>query len=130
VLALLLVAIVSVTNQAGPLLIEYAINHGMLPRHHSVATILVAGALFLLAVAITATAQRSQTRVTGRLAARVMNDLRVRVFTHLQRLGLDRIVVIDRGRILEVGSHEELLARGGRHGEIYATWTSHMKLAA
>ena len=28
-------------------------------------------------------------KVTGRLAARVMNDLRTRVFTHLQRLGLD-----------------------------------------
>ena len=89
VLALVLVTIVSVTNQAGPLLIEYGINHGMLPGHHSVTVILAAGGLFLLAIAITAAAQRSQARVTGRLAAGVMNDLRVRVFTHLQRLGLD-----------------------------------------
>jgi ATP-binding cassette subfamily B protein len=89
VLALVLVTIVSVTNQAGPLLIEYGINHGMLPGHHSVTVILAVGGLFLLAIAITAAAQRSQTRVTGRLAAGVMNDLRVRVFTHLQRLGLD-----------------------------------------
>ena len=89
VLALVLVTIVSVTNQAGPLLIEYGINHGMLPGHHSVTVILAVGGLFLLAIAITAAAQRSQARVTGRLAAGVMNDLRVRVFTHLQRLGLD-----------------------------------------
>jgi ATP-binding cassette subfamily B protein len=89
VLALLLVTIVSVTNQAGPTLIEYGINHGMLPHHHSVAVILGVSLIFLAMVAITATAQRSQVRVTGRLAARVMNDLRVRVFTHLQRLGLD-----------------------------------------
>jgi ATP-binding cassette, subfamily B, bacterial len=89
VLALVLVTIVSVTNQAGPLLIQYGINHGMLPGHHSVTVILAVGGLFLLAIAITAAAQRSQTRVTGRLAAGVMNDLRVRVFTHLQRLGLD-----------------------------------------
>jgi ATP-binding cassette, subfamily B, bacterial len=89
VLALVLVTIVSVTNQAGPALIEYGINHGMLPHHHSVGVILAVGGLFLLAVAITAAAQRSQARVTGRLAASVMNDLRVRVFTHLQRLGLD-----------------------------------------
>jgi ATP-binding cassette subfamily B protein len=88
-LALLLVTIVSVTNQAGPALIEYGINHGMLPHHHSVAVIVGASLIFLAAVAITAAAQRSQVRVTGRLAARVMNDLRVRVFTHLQRLGLD-----------------------------------------
>ena len=89
VLALVLVTIVSVTNQAGPLLIEYGINHGMLPGHQSVTVILAVGGLFLLAIAITAAAQRSQARVTGRLAAGVMNDLRVRVFTHLQRLGLD-----------------------------------------
>jgi ATP-binding cassette subfamily B protein len=89
VLALVLVTIVSVTNQAGPLLIQYGIDHGMLPGHHSVTVILAVGGLFLLAIAITAAAQRSQVRVTGRLAAGVMNDLRVRVFTHLQRLGLD-----------------------------------------
>ena len=88
-LALVLVTIVSVTNQVGPLLIQYGIDHGMLPGHQSVTVILAAGGLFLLAIAITAAAQRSQTRVTGRLAAGVMNDLRVRVFTHLQRLGLD-----------------------------------------
>jgi ATP-binding cassette subfamily B protein len=87
--ALLLVTIVSVTNQAGPALIEYGINHGMLPHHHSVAVIVGVSLIFLAMVAITATAQRSQVRVTGRLAARVMNDLRVRVFTHLERLGLD-----------------------------------------
>jgi ATP-binding cassette subfamily B protein len=91
VFALVLVAIVSVANQAGPALIEYAINHGMGVGGHrySVGVILAAGGLFLLAIAITASAQRSQVRVTGRLAASVMNDLRVRVFTHLQRLGLD-----------------------------------------
>jgi ATP-binding cassette subfamily B protein len=51
--------------------------------------IVAVSVIFLAAVAITAAAQRSQARVTGRLAARVMNDLRVRVFTQLQRLGLD-----------------------------------------
>ena len=42
-----------------------------------------------VAIAITALAQRIQVQVTGRLAARVMHDLRIRVFTHLQRLWLD-----------------------------------------
>ena len=42
----------------------------------------------------------------------------------------DRIVVIDDGRVLESGSHDELVAEGGRYAEMYATWTSHMELAA
>jgi ATP-binding cassette subfamily B protein len=87
--AVLLVCVVSVTNQLGPALIEYGINHGMLPGHRHMDVIVVCAALFLAAIVVTASAQRWQARVTGRLAARVMNDLRVRVFTHLQRLGLD-----------------------------------------
>jgi len=42
----------------------------------------------------------------------------------------DRIVVIDDGRLLESGSHHELVAQGGRYAEMYATWTSHLELAA
>jgi ATP-binding cassette, subfamily B, bacterial len=89
VLAIVLVAIVSVTNQAGPKLIDLAITKGMAPHHHSMNIILVLSGLYVAAIAITALAQRYQVRTTGRLAAWVMNDLRVKVFTHLQRLALD-----------------------------------------
>ncbi|WP_249011569.1 ABC transporter ATP-binding protein [Conexibacter sp. DBS9H8] len=89
VAALFVIVVVSVFNQAGPWLIQYGIDHGMLPHHHSVRVVILTGAAFIVAVLITAIAQRSQARVTGRLAARVMNDLRVRVFAHLQRLSLD-----------------------------------------
>jgi ATP-binding cassette, subfamily B, bacterial len=36
----------------------------------------------------------------------------------------DRIVVVDDGRIVEQGSHEQLVARGGRYAAMYATWIS------
>jgi ATP-binding cassette, subfamily B, bacterial len=88
-LAALLVAIVSVTNQAGPKLIDIGIDKGMTGVHKSFAVVALVAGLFLVAIAVTALAQRFQAKVTGRLAARVMNDLRVRVFTHLQQLGLD-----------------------------------------
>ena len=88
-LAAALMIVVSLANQAGPALIKYGIDHGMSAGHHRFSVVLAVGLLFLLAVAVTAYGQRSLARVTGRLAARVMNDLRVRVFTHLQRLGLD-----------------------------------------
>jgi ATP-binding cassette subfamily B protein len=86
-LAVLFVSIVSVAGQVGPLLVSYAINRGMIPKDMTV--VVVAAVAYLISVAITAVAQRAMVQVTGRLAAWVMNDLRVRVFTHLQRLGLD-----------------------------------------
>jgi ATP-binding cassette subfamily B protein len=36
----------------------------------------------------------------------------------------DRIVVVDDGLVVEVGPHAQLLSRGGRYAEMYATWTS------
>ncbi len=34
-------------------------------------------------------------------------------------LGSDRIVAMDRGRVVEVGSHAELLVRGGLYARLY-----------
>lgn len=85
--ALVFVAVVSVVNQAGPKLIGIGINDGML--HKDMGVVALTALVYLVAIGVTATAQRFQVRVTGRLAASVMYDLRVKVFTHLQRLGLD-----------------------------------------
>lgn len=89
VLAGLLVVVISVAGQVGPKLVEYAINNGMTPPHHLDFGVVVAMSVAYLAfIVITALAQRYQVQVTGRLAAWVMNDLRVKVFAHLQRLSL------------------------------------------
>jgi ATP-binding cassette, subfamily B, bacterial len=38
----------------------------------------------------------------------------------------DRIAVVDDGRIVELGTHQELVAKGGRYAEMFAAWTAHM----
>ena len=90
-LAGVLVVVVAVASQVGPSLTEYAVNNGMggTPAHHfSFAVVVGAAIAYLVFVVITGLGQRFQVQVTGRLAAWVMNDLRVKVFAHLQRLSL------------------------------------------
>ena len=88
VVAVILVAVISVASQVGPKLITIAIDDGMI-GHRRLSVVAIVAALYLASVAVSSVAQYWQTRATGRLAASVMHDLRIRVFTHLQRLGLD-----------------------------------------
>ncbi len=85
----LLVIAISLVLQAGPKLTEYAINHGMVPGHHSIAVVATCAIIYLILALASVYLQRAQVDVTGRLASRVMHDLRIRVFTHFQRLSLN-----------------------------------------
>jgi ATP-binding cassette, subfamily B, bacterial len=84
-----LVVLISLTQQAGPKLTEIAVDNGMEPHHHNFELVAILAFFYLVTSILTAYAQRTQVRVTGRLAAWVMNDLRVKIFTQLQRLSLD-----------------------------------------
>jgi len=40
----------------------------------------------------------------------------------------DRIAVVDHGGITEIGTHDELVARGGAYADLYATWARHARV--
>jgi ATP-binding cassette subfamily B protein len=83
------VVVWSVALQTGPYLTDVAINHGMLPGHRHLPVVALAAGAYLACAAAAALSQRFTVILTGRLAAGVMHELRVRVFAHLQRLSLD-----------------------------------------
>jgi ATP-binding cassette subfamily B protein len=85
--ATVLVVIEALTIQAGPLLASIGIDDGIKKGDWSV--ILACAAAALVAVLISAVSSGFRVGITGRIAARVMFELRVRVFAHLQRLSLD-----------------------------------------
>jgi len=84
-----LVGLIALFTQLGPSLVSYAINHGLTPPHYDFGVVVAMALLYLVSIAVSSGAQWGQARVTGRLASWVMNDLRIKVFRHLQRLSLD-----------------------------------------
>jgi ATP-binding cassette subfamily B protein len=85
--AIVLTCIIAFTMQMGPVLTGWAVDDGM--AKHDFSVVVVLSIVYLLSVGITGLSQRAQVRATGRLASWVMHDLRIKVFTHLQRLSLD-----------------------------------------
>jgi ATP-binding cassette subfamily B protein len=91
-----LVGTIAIATQIGPSLVSYAINHGLTgpsrqnpTAHYDFGVVVAMSILYLVTIVVSAAAQWGQARVTGRLASWVMNDLRIKVFRHLQRLSLD-----------------------------------------
>ena len=41
---------------------------------------------------------------------------------------VDRIIVLDHGKIVEEGNHEELMKRGGTYANLYNTYFRHQSL--
>jgi ATP-binding cassette subfamily B protein len=90
-----LAILISLVMQVGPLLTAYAIDNGMggssrhFHSHRSLTIIFVCAVLYLGSALVSVWLQKMQVDVTGKLSSRVMHDLRIRVFTHFQRLSLD-----------------------------------------
>jgi ATP-binding cassette subfamily B protein len=86
-LGLGLVALDAVCTLAGPWLIHNAIDHGV--RVHAVDTLFAICFVFLGVTLADWVFMWGETRVMGRSSERMLHALRIKVFAHLQRLGID-----------------------------------------
>ena len=86
-------------------------------------------AIFVLDEATASVDPFTETQIQEGLEA-IMRDRTAIIIAH--RLSTvrhaDRIVVMDGGRIIEEGSHEGLLARGGHYADLYNTYFRHQSL--
>ncbi|MGH9284422.1 MAG: ABC transporter ATP-binding protein [Acidimicrobiales bacterium] len=94
----LLVIVETLALQAGPLLTQRAIDDGMLARDMGV--VAVVAAAYLAAVVVNGLAGAARVSWAGRLGQRLMYDLRVRIFTHLQRQSVEFFTDEKTGRII------------------------------
>jgi ATP-binding cassette subfamily B protein len=87
--SLLFLTVESIGFQTGPLLTQIGIDYGLVGKEPHLDVVIACGVIYLVTVLLTVLVERARIRNTGRLAAQVMNDLRVRVYAHIQRLSLD-----------------------------------------
>ncbi len=88
IIGMLLVLVVETASlQAGPYLIQVGLDRGVLGHDRSV--LITAGVASFVAVIVTVLVSALRGAWTGRIAARAMFRLRLRVFAHLQRLSMD-----------------------------------------
>jgi ATP-binding cassette subfamily B protein len=88
-LSVVFLTIETVGFQTGPYLTQIGIDDGLVGKHRHLDVVVICGVIYLVSVLLTVFVERARVRNTGKLAAQVMNDLRVRVYAHIQRLSLD-----------------------------------------
>lgn len=96
--ALVLVVVETLALLAGPVLTEIGIDEGITPRKTSV--LVWAAAAYVATIALNTVAGRIRIAWTGRLGERLMYELRVKVFSHFQRLSIDFFTGEKAGRLM------------------------------
>jgi ATP-binding cassette subfamily B protein len=96
--AFALVVLETAATQAGPLLTQIGIDRGVLEADKAV--LVAVSAAYLGSVVLAAVASSVRVAFTGAFGERLMEELRVRVFSHFQRLSLDFFTGERAGRLM------------------------------
>lgn len=91
----------------------------------ALARVALAGPKVLVLDEATAEAGSDATNALEKAAAEITRGTTALVVAHRldQAAAADRILVMDAGRIIEDGTHAELLAAGGRYAQLFTAWS-------
>ena len=91
----------------------------------ALARVALSGPKVLILDEATAEAGSDATNALEEAAARIADGTTALVVAHRldQAAAADRILVMDAGRIIEDGTHAELVAAGGRYAQLFAAWS-------
>jgi ATP-binding cassette subfamily B protein len=114
-IGLILVATDAVCTLAGPMLVRYGISHGV--QQQSEKALFAISAVFLLVTLFDWWVMWADQRVMGRTSERLLHALRIKVFAHLQRLGVDYYEHEMAGRVMtrmttDIDALSQLLQNG------------------
>ena len=96
--ALILVAFETAAMQAGPLLTQIGIDSGI--RAGDKGVLVAVAVAYFAAVGLNAITSWARIAWTGRVGERLLKALRVRIFSHLQRLSVDFFTTEKAGRLM------------------------------
>ncbi|MGH8929598.1 MAG: ABC transporter ATP-binding protein [Egibacteraceae bacterium] len=91
----------------------------------ALARLLLAGPLVAILDEATAEAGSSGAKILEAAAANALKGRTALVVAHrlTQAASADRIIVLSAGRVVETGTHAQLIAAGGRYAALWATWS-------
>lgn len=94
-------------------------------QHLALARLVLADPPIAILDEATADAGSAGARVLEEAALRALEGRTGLVVAHRlpQAAAADRVVVLDEGRIVETGSHDELVAAGGRYAALWEAWS-------